>query len=392
MRTIAVGMMAAVLIGILPAQTEPPRSFVGTITAFNRDTDEITIQPDKQTPTSVKVSNETVAQKVAPGERNLKNARAIQLTQLAVGDRVLVTVGPGTAHVLRIIVMSAADIVRRNDADRLDWSARGIAGIVSARQGGRITLKVRTFQGETQATVILTDHTTYRRYLPDSVKFADATISNPDEIAIGDQLRARGQKSEDGLQVTAEDVVFGTFLTKAGSIVSVNPGTNEIGLKELGTGKLLIVKLTADSQIKKMPDFTATPASGGRPGFPPGSGPSTGVAPGGGPGLPPGGPPGMAPGRPPAGPDLAEMLERLPAARPEELSPGERVAVSSTKGTRSDQITAIMLLAHADMLIEMASRKAGGAGTGAEGSSALNPSGMGSTANAFGLELPAMGP
>ena len=70
--------------------------------------------------------------------------------------------------------------------------------------------------------VVITDQTKYRRYAPDSVRFADATPSKAEEIQIGDQLRARGQKSAAGLRITAEDVVFGTFLTKAGSVVSMD--------------------------------------------------------------------------------------------------------------------------------------------------------------------------
>ena len=50
------------------------------------------------------------------------------------------------------------------------------------------------------------------------MKFAEAKRSGLAEIGVGDQVRARGVKSEDGLKVTAEDVVFGTFVTKAGTI------------------------------------------------------------------------------------------------------------------------------------------------------------------------------
>ena len=104
-------------------------------------------------------------------------------------------------------------------------------------------------------TVIVDDKTAYRRYDSDSVKFADAKISKLDEINVGDQLRARGVKSEDGLKVTAQEVVFGTFVTKAGTITAINPETKEVTISELGTNKPLIMKLTADSQIKKMPDM-----------------------------------------------------------------------------------------------------------------------------------------
>src|SRR6185436_17909090 len=115
----------------------------------------------------------------------------------------------------------------------------------------------------------VSEKTVYRRYAPDSIKFAEARSSNLADISPGDQLRARGEKSEDGLKVTAEEVVFGTFLTKAGAITTVN--------------------LEADSQLKRMRD----PAAGA------------------------GGPPMLRPGGGP--PDLGQMIERMPPAQLEDL-------------------------------------------------------------------------
>ena len=65
--------------------------------------------------------------------------------------------------------------------------------------------------------------TSYLRYSPSSVKFADAKTSKIGEVSVGDQLRARGEKTEDGLNVTAREVIFGTFLVKAGTVIAVNP-------------------------------------------------------------------------------------------------------------------------------------------------------------------------
>src|SRR5207248_5156062 len=129
---------------------------------------------------------------------------------------------------------------------------------------------------------------------------------------------------------------FGTFLTKAGPITAVNVEAKEITINDLATQKPVVVKLTEDSQIKKMPDFAG--AVGG--------GPPAGAV------VMRGGPPGGAPGGPA---DLAQMLERMPAAKLEELQPGQSIVVSSTKGATAGQITAIMLVANADMLIRMAS-------------------------------------
>ena len=372
--------------GWLAGQT---RSLVGTVTGIRPETAEIEIKPDNAPPVIAKFTADTIAQRVAPGETDLKKAAAIQVTEVAIGDRVLLTVEPATASVRRIIVMSASDIAKKNEIDRLDWQKRGVTGIVVSKSDSGITLKMRTMTGESEAVVTVTAQTGFKRYAPDSVKFADARPSKLAEVSAGDQLRARGQKSEDGLKVTAEDVVFGTFVTKGGTITAVNAESKEISIKELGTGKSIVVKLTADSQLKQMPDLGAMMGgmAGGRGGAPSAAGPPAMARPG-----MSGPPPGM-PGRP-GGMDLTQMLEHMPPAKLESLKTGETIVVSSTKGIRNDQLTAIMVLANADLLIQMASRTS--SSTRASGMNAGMSGGMGmgmgmGTGGSGGLDLGSMG-
>jgi hypothetical protein len=332
------------------------KAILGSITAFKAEDAVVVVKPDNTDAVNVKMTPETIFQRVAPGERDLKKAATMKITDMALGDRVLVSFKPGTVdEALRILVMSATDISKRNEADSQDWTKRGIAGVVSAKSGDTVTLKKRGLAGEIVMTVTVDDKTAYRRYNTDSVKFQDARISKLDEISVGDQLRARGVKSEDGLKVTAEEVVFGTFVTKAGTITAVNP--DSITVTEIGTNKPLTIKLTADSQIKKMPNMAGMT---------------------------------MGRGGPPAGaqraPDMAQMVERMPAAKIDELKPGEKIVVSSTKGAKPDEVTAIMLLGNADMLIQMATVPSGGrgAGGGAPGGGGMGMGGLQS------LDLPSM--
>jgi hypothetical protein len=324
---------------LLLAQAVVPKAIVGTVDGFKVESAEIRIKPDAGDTVSLKLTPATQVLRVAPGEKDLKKAEPIKITDVASGDHVLVNLMPGVFEARRIVVMSSVDIAKKNEADALDWNKRGVAGIVAAKNGNEITLRKRSLQGETKLTVSVGDTTQYRRYAPDSVKFADAKKSNIAEIAVGDQLRARGQKSEDGLKVAAEEVVFGTFVTKAGPIASVNVEAKEISVKDLATGQPLVIKLSGDSQIKKMPDM-----AGMRP---PGSAPGN-VA--------------TAGATRPAGaaPDIAQLLERIPPSKIEDLKPGEMIIVSSTKGASSDQVTAIMLVGNAAALIQMASRQSGG--------------------------------
>lgn len=348
---------AAVFWGsIAVAQAPPIKSMVGTVSAFKAETAEIEVRSDAGAAAAFKVTADTMAQKVAPGVTDLKQAEVIKVTDVALGDRVLATAEPGTSNLRRIVVMSATDIEKRNAADKLDWTKRGISGVVASKSGNAITLKIRTMGSESQAVVTVTEKTAYKRYAPDSVKFADARNSKLSEVAIGDQVRARGRKSEDGLKVTADDLVFGTFVTKAGAITAINPETREVTVKDLANNKPLTIKLTADSQMKKMPDMAGM--MGGMPGGMGRGGPAAGAPP------PAGAARGGMPGGGMRGMDINAMLERMPQAKLEDLKPGEMIVVSSTRGAKNDQVTAIMMLANADFLLQMVTAQSGGGRSG----------------------------
>lgn len=336
------------------AQAPANKSFVGTVAAFKSGT-EIEFKPDAGAPVDVTITPDTLTQKIAPGATSLKNATTVKITDVMIGDRVLVTLESGTNTARRVVIMSASDIGKRDEADRQDWNTRGISGIVAERSGNTITIGSQSLQGETRQTVIVSDKTIFRRYAADSVRFADAKPSRVTEISVGDQLRARGEKSADGNSVAAEEVVFGTFLVTAGSVVSANPDTREVTIKESGSNKPVIVQLTPDSRIKQMAGLPGIPGAG----FPGRGGPPGGVPFG---PVPPGGPNGgMPPGRGGA-PTLAQMVDTMQAGTFDDIKPGQTIVVSSTKGAKNDHVTAIMVLTNADMLIRMASMRVGGSG------------------------------
>ncbi len=318
----------ALLLGILLTQAPATKSVLGTVTSFNKEANALEVKADNAPPVPVKLLSNTAVQRIAPGETSLAKATPISAAEIATGDRVLVNFAANGSDALRVVVMAASDLAKRDDADRQDWTKRGISGIVAAKTGNQILLqRQKTPTGDIQPVISVSDKTKLRRYSPDSVKFADATASKLDDINVGDQIRARGTKSPDGMKVDAEEAVFGTFLTKAGSVVSTDLAAKEITIKELGSGKALTIKLTADSGIKQMPNAAAD----GR----------------------------GAPGAP----NIAQLVESLPGGRIEDIKPGTSVVVSSTKGSTADRVTAILLIANADVLIRMASTPSGRGGT-----------------------------
>lgn len=333
-----------------------PVRVVGTVAAWKPETAELEITPDKGDSLLVRLTSDSLVQKVAPGEKDLKHAEAIPATDIAPGDRVLVVLVDGSRDIRRIVVMPAKDISGRDEADRQDWTKRGVAGVVTAKTGSEITLRVRSMAGAAQTTVVISPATTFRRYAPDSVKFADARVSNVSEVSLGDQLRARGSKSGDGLEVRASDVVFGTFVTKAGSITAVNAESQEITVMDMSSKHPLTIQLTADSQLKRMPELGPMMAGGGPPGG--------GV------------------------PDLTQMLEHMPPTKIAELKVGDIIVVSSTKGARDDRITAITLLANAGMLVRIATGQSGAR----NGGPVSGPSLSGLSTGLGGVDLPGMIP
>lgn len=309
------------------AATPAARNVLGSVAAIDAGSLQFTVKPDSGAHQRFRVGAETQVVQVAPGERDLSHAKPAKLTDIALGDRVMVSFVDGLAEARRIVLVSADDIVKRNEAEKLDWQKRGISGIVASRTAEEVVLETRTTTGVVKTAVVITAKTKVRQYAPDSVSFTAAQPSTPDAIAPGDQLRVRGNRSADGARLTAEDVVFGTFLTKVGTIASVDVAARQVRITDLVTKAPLTVKIGAESQLKTM--AAARPGAGGSHG----SEPSTAF-------------------------DLARMLQQMPATKMEELKAGSSVVVTATRGSRPDEVTAIMLLANVDGLIMAAQAQA----------------------------------
>lgn len=369
---------AALVVCALPLSAQPARKPVlGTVTQFKSDPLEMGVKPESGEPVFVRFGPDTQVLRVPPGEVRLNKAQPAEMAGILIGDRVLVSFVENMTEARRIVLIPAGDIERRNHAERLDWQKRGVSGQVTAVRDREIGLQIRTPQGAHTITVAVTETTNLRRYAADSVKFTDAAPAVIADIEAGDQVQVRGDKSEDGSRITAQDVVFGTFVTRVGTITAVNRAAGEIDIEELAEKKLLTIRITADSQLKMMPDMRAmfrNRMSGD--GSPQGGGSHAPTA-----DIP----------QPESRNDILRMIERLPAATMENLKVGGGVIVTSTRGATAAKATAIMLLANADSLIESARRQA----AGQPGKSTMDViSGMhgGMLGGPGGLSLPAMMP
>jgi hypothetical protein len=311
----------------------------------------------------------------------------ITLAEVGEGDRVVVLgkVAEDRKSVPAriLIVATKADLAKKLERDREEWQRRGIVGTVSALnpETKEITLQLRSFAGA-QTTVIAAggEKVKFRRYAPDSVKFSDAKPSSLGEIRVGDQLRAKGERSADGTRFTAEEIVTGTFRSIRGTVESVNARDNEIKVKDMLTGQSVTVAISKDSLVRRFPAEFAQrlmmrgQRGGGAAGDANAQQRPAAQGEGGGQRRPEGAEGMGNRRRMGGGPDLQEMLERMPAVTIAELKPGEMVIISSTAGADPARATAIALVTGVDALLQ---GPAGGRGStgGAQGTSLGLPSG-----------------
>jgi hypothetical protein len=336
-------------------------SKVGVIKSINGRS--LVLKPDSGPDISVTLTPDARLLRLAPGQTDLKSAEVVTLQDAQVGDRILVRGRPGdtpdSIMAFSAVLMKQSDVAQKQQQELQDWQRRGTGGIVSAIDAatGAITVDVNP----TLKVAVKTLSTTkFLRYAPDSVKFADAQKSSFDQIKPGDQLRARGARSADGKELTAEEVISGSFRNIAGTITGIDAAAGTITVKDVLAKKSVTVKLTGDSLMRKLPAQMAqriafalkspeaaqaaaaagTNGASSRPASNAGAGAGAGAAPGSG--------GGGGAGRPP---DFQQMISRLPAVTLADLQKDEAVMIVSTPGAGGSVVTAITLLSGVEPII-----------------------------------------
>jgi hypothetical protein len=365
----------------------------GTVTAVAGNV--LTIKDDKGAENKVTVADSARVLQLPAGAKSLSAATPIKLQDIAVGDRVLakITAGATGSTASLLVAMKESDIAQKQQKDRQDWQTKGISGLVKSVDASAQTVTVSTGSGPTAKTITVqaSNSTNIRRYAPDSTKFDDAKTATLDQIKPGDQLRAKGEKSADGTQLTADAIVAGTFRNIAGTVVSVDAAANTVTVNDLATKKPVVVSINADSQLHTLPAEAAQRIAARLKGGPAGAGGAAtpGSAPAGGAGAGSGGGgshswQGAAGGangdqqgaQGQRGGDLQQALNRAPVLHLADLKKGDAVMVLTTEGQSQGAATAVTLLAGVEPLLQAspsasqsvlsASWSVGGAAPGAD--------------------------
>src|SRR5713226_4809898 len=302
--------------------------------------------------------------RVEPGEKDLKNAVPLELQDVQPGDRVLVRgkmADDGKSLLAAsLIAMKKTDIAQKQARESEEWQKRGVGGLVSAvdPSSGTITITTTTLGASKNIAVHVSQNTQLRRYAPNSIKFDDAKTAPIGEIKAGDQLRARGSRNMDGSELTADEVVSGSFRNIAGTIASIDSSAGTITVMDLTSKKSVVIKVTGESQLRKLPPPMAQriaarlkgssgdgppAAAGQRPAEPSAT---NGIAPTHSAGRPDSGQPAQGPS------DLQQALSRMPAASLSDLNKGDAVMIVATPGTQDGGATAITLLAGVEPILE----------------------------------------
>ncbi|HMH45547.1 MAG TPA: hypothetical protein VK557_18810 [Pyrinomonadaceae bacterium] len=375
--------------GILWAQTPAPSpaaqipGVIGEVKNIDTASNQMIVRAESGVLSTVILNEKTQYKRMAPGAKSLTGATDITLSDVGSGDRVWARWRPGTDQktvpAAQLVVMSKADLAKKQEEERAEWRKRGVSGIVSSVNAStrEITVSSSSLSGQSQSVVIpITDKVLMRRYPPDTVpKYSEAKPSTFDEVKVKDQLRALGDKSADGTHLTAEEVVFGTFKIAGGTVTEIDAANNQIKINDLTTKKPLTIVFKPDSIIRRLPQGAGMMFGGGTgPGGPGGGAQGAGQ----GQGRPQGQgqqaqgqtaaqgqgqrPQGTGPGGGPQGGgmrggSMADMLERLPTITINDLKVGDTILMSSLPGADPTQLTAIQLVSGAETLLAMAAAR-----------------------------------
>ncbi len=366
------------------APAAPGGRVSGTVTAIAGNV--LSVKDDKGAESKVTVADSARVLQLPAGAKSLSAATPIKVSDIAVGDRILAKTTPDGSNFTAstVVAMKQSDIAKVQQNELQDWKTKGVNGIVKSVDPAAQTVTISTGNGSTaKATVVQASKTTnIRRYAPDSTKFDDAKPATLDQIQVGDQLRAKGEKNEDGTQLTADAIVAGTFRNIAGTVISVDAPANKVVVTDLATKKPFTIDVNGDTQLHKLSPMMAqgiamrlkggapgAAAPGAAPGGATGSGsptapaarPGQSAGAGGGAGSWQGHAPGAAGGQPPAaggapgqrgGGDVQQMLNRAPVLVLADLKKGDAIMALTTEGQTPGEATAVTLLAGVEPLLQ----------------------------------------
>ncbi|HEV7904286.1 MAG TPA: hypothetical protein VGO96_10630 [Pyrinomonadaceae bacterium] len=337
------------------AAVAPLDRLLGEVSKIDLAGQQITLKTATGNAAIVRFDKQTLYRRVAAGETNLDKASVIKVEEIQPGDKVLARgkMENETLAARVLVVISQRDIGQMKERERLDWLKRGLAGTITAidPKTKEIMLSVRA-NGQAASQVVVNaagEKVRFRRYAPDSILFSDAQQSSFQDLLVGDQLRALGEQSTDGSRFMPEEIVSGSFRTIGGMITAVDGAKNEITIKDIQTQQPLVVVITKNSKLRRLPAElvklleASRPSNGGANQAGNSSNGAVGAS-------------GNAGRR--NDEDVYKLIESLPPIGVADLKPGEGILVSTTKGANPARANAILVAAGAESFLQRRTQQA----------------------------------
>lgn len=344
-------LLASVFFAAPSRAQQQQQHLIGELTTVDRAAGRLVVKSDAGASFSVATGERTVFRRVPPGQTSLQGAERIDLSDLRVGDRVLVPGGaPAEGEAARQVVVMAREAIKsRREGERADWRRRGVGGRVVAIDAEKreITVEARSREGAQTVTVVAGGDVRFRRFAQGSLRLEDAVQGTFADVRVGDQLRALGERSGDGSRFTAEEIISGSVARMTGVVETIDAARNELVVKDNQTGQTITIVLVANTSIRRIPDdFMETlqqrreerRGAGGEANRQPGArrGERRGE----------GGEPDARRGeRRGGGRGLQQLFENLPAITLSDLKKGDAVIVTGTTGADASRLTAASIVA-----------------------------------------------
>jgi hypothetical protein len=288
----------------------------------------MTLETEAGEQATITLQEDTTYVRVAPGGRDVRNAERITLAAIEVGDRVLALGREGSAGTIvasSVVVLGKTASKSAPDAVRQDNRQKLITGAVVALNAAAREI---TVSADNVPAIIAADTAAFKRYAPDSPRYLDAELSSFDQIRIGNQLRATGERRGDRFE--ASEIVFGSFRNLAGRVIAVNTATRIVTVHDLMARQPWEVVITENSLVRRLPAEAAAKIAGRVRGAVP------------------------APGDP----GLYGELEELPPLSIGQLQPGDVVLIAATEGGGPARVTAVALLTGVEPILAAAPLRA----------------------------------
>ena len=233
---------------------------VGEVQAANGAAGEFTIKTDDGRMVTMKAEERASVLRIPPGETSAQSATKITLSDVVVGDRVFARgsiSSDGKSFSARQIVVANKQAVAQTQASqREDWQRRGISGRIEAINADKkeITIRTRGREGAAGQSIVVdaSGKVKFTRNAPDSSRAQDAIPSSFADLKVGDQLRARGERSADGARFTAEEITASNIQRTGGTVQSVNAAANEIVVRNEQTGQTQTIVIGQRSMLRRI--------------------------------------------------------------------------------------------------------------------------------------------